>query len=165
MVPRRRAGPIWAASVPAADGVDMSNGNVATLVAYDCWALLEDAEIARLAWLGPDGISLVPVNYTVDGGSLWFRTDPGTTLARECDGLDLVVEVDRLEPDGSSIWSVVVRGTAELVDALDVPDTLMEMRVWPGGKHSLFVRVVPEAVTGRRLWAARPTEGGSDARP
>lgn len=142
----------------------MVNRNVATLVAYDCWALLEGADIARIAWQAPDGIALVPVNYAVDGGSLWFRTDPGTSLARQCDGTDLVVEVDRIEPDGRGAWSVVVRGTAELVDPLAVPDTLMDMRVWPVSPHSKFVRVRPDAVTGRRLWSA-PIEGGTDARP
>ncbi|WP_460828548.1 pyridoxamine 5'-phosphate oxidase family protein [Nocardioides hungaricus] len=143
----------------------MSTGNVATLVAYDCWALLEDADIARVAWQGADGIALVPVNYAVDGGALWFRTDPGTALARECDGTDVVVEVDRIEPDGRGAWSVVVRGTAGLVDHLDVPDTLADLRVWPVGPRSLFVRVEPDAVTGRRLWSAPPTVGGTDARP
>lgn len=143
----------------------MTNHNVATLVAYDCWALLEDADIARVAWQGPEELALVPVNYAVDGGSLWFRTDPGTALARQCDGAPLVVEVDRIEPDGQGAWSVVVRGTAELVEADDVPDTLVEMRVWPVNPHSKFVRLQPDAVTGRRIWSARPTEGASDARP
>jgi nitroimidazol reductase NimA-like FMN-containing flavoprotein (pyridoxamine 5'-phosphate oxidase superfamily) len=143
----------------------MTDHNVAALVAYDCWALLEAAEIARVGWLGPDGVALVPVDYAVDGGALWFRTDRGTRLARECDGADLVVEVDRIEPDGRGAWSVVVGGTATLVDALDVPDALVEMRVWPGGSHSPFVRVEPESVSGRRLWGARPTPGDPDARP
>lgn len=129
----------------------MSTKDVATLVAYDCWSLLEEAEIARIAWQGKDGISLVPVNYAVGGGALWFRVDPGSALARECGDRAVVVEVDRIDPERRAGWSVVVAGIARFVDELDVPDTLIEMRVWPPGPHRLFVRVEPDRITGRRL--------------
>ena len=130
----------------------MSTDNVATLVAYDCWSLLEDADIARIAWQSVDGIGLVPINYAVADGALWFRTDKSSVLARECGGQPVVVEVDQVDPETDAGWSVVIRGTAELIDVLDVPDMLVEMRVWAGGPRSLFIRIEPDQVTGRRLW-------------
>lgn len=139
----------------------MTTTRLAPLTAYDCWSLLPEAEIARVAWQGPDEIGLVPVNYAVVDGSLWFRTDADSSLARDCGGRPVVVEVDRVDPATHAAWSVVVRGTAELVDVLDVPDMLVDMRVWPGGERSLFVRVEPVRLTGRRLWGTAPTEGGS----
>ncbi|WP_395659353.1 pyridoxamine 5'-phosphate oxidase family protein [Nocardioides sp.] len=137
----------------------MSTANIATLVAYDCWSLLEGAEIARVAWQGEDGIELIPVNYTVADGSLWFRTEADSSLARGTAGHEVVVEVDHVDLADHAGWSVVIRGGAELVDVLDVPDMLVDMRVWPTGAHTVFVRVEPDRVTGRRLWAARPNEG------
>jgi len=130
----------------------MTTTNVATLVAYDCWGLLEEAEVARVAWQGADSIRLVPVNYVVADGGLWFRTDRESALARECGGQQLVVEVDHVDPVKASAWSVVVVGTPELIDVADAPDMLGEMRVWAGGPHSTFIRVEPVNVTGRRVW-------------
>jgi nitroimidazol reductase NimA-like FMN-containing flavoprotein (pyridoxamine 5'-phosphate oxidase superfamily) len=130
----------------------MTTNNVATLVAYDCWSLLEGADVARVAWLGADGIRLVPVNYMVADGGLWFRTDHRSALARECGGQQLVVEVDHVDAGTAEAWSVVVVGTPELIAAADAPDMLGEMRVWASGPHSTFVRVEPVTVTGRRVW-------------
>lgn len=137
----------------------MTTDRLAALTAYDCWGLLAEAELARVAWQGPDEIGLVPVNYAVVDGALWLRTEPDSALAREAGDGPVVIEVDHVDPAAQAGWSVVVRGTAELVDALDVPDMLVEMRVWPGGDHSLFVRVEPSRVTGRRLWGDPPAEG------
>jgi nitroimidazol reductase NimA-like FMN-containing flavoprotein (pyridoxamine 5'-phosphate oxidase superfamily) len=130
----------------------MSTNNLATLVAYDCWNLLEDADIARIAWQSGDGIGLVPVNYVVADGALWFRTDAASVLARECGGQVVVVEVDQVDSETGAGWSVVVKGTAELIDVRDVPEMLVEMRVWAGGPRSLFIRIEPVHVTGRRVW-------------
>jgi nitroimidazol reductase NimA-like FMN-containing flavoprotein (pyridoxamine 5'-phosphate oxidase superfamily) len=130
----------------------MSTNNLATLVAYDCWNLLEDADIARIAWHSVDGIGLVPVNYAVADGALWFRIDKESALARECGGQEVVVEVDQVDTDTGSGWSVVVKGTTELIDVREVPEMLVEMRVWAGGPRSLFIRIEPVQVTGRRLW-------------
>jgi uncharacterized protein len=124
----------------------------AELLAYDCWRLLETEEIARVAWAGPDGVTIVPVNYTVSDGSLWFRTQPYTALARQCTGGRVAVEVDRLDRTSREAWSVVVTGTAERVAAEEVPDSVGEMPVWAAGSRTFFVRVAPVEVTGRRLW-------------
>ncbi|MFC7493571.1 MULTISPECIES: pyridoxamine 5'-phosphate oxidase family protein [unclassified Nocardioides] len=133
------------------------------LTAYDCWGLLEDEEIARIAWAGPDGVAIVPVNYTVSDGALWFRTQPYTTLARRCTHGTVTLEVDHLDRRTRAAWSVVVTGTAERVPVQDVPDHLVGMEIWPAGPASLFIRVTPHEVTGRRLWgrsAARDAEEG-----
>ncbi len=123
----------------------------AVLPPYDCWGLLEQAEIARIGWSGPDGVAIVPVNYAVGDGALWFRTQPFGALARQCAGGEVVVEVDHVAPETHSAWSVIIHGSAERVPVEEVPDDLMEMAVWAPGPRSLFVRVTPREVTGRRL--------------
>jgi uncharacterized protein len=132
-------------------------GRLADLSAYDYWALLESEEIARIAWIGREGVAVVPVNYTLGAGALWCRTSPDTALARECGGERIVIEVDHLEPATRSGWSVVVSGVAELVDAADVPEMQADLYVWPAGARSLFVRVEPVDVTGRKLLTAPPS--------
>lgn len=139
----------------------MTTDKLATLVAYDCWRLLEGAEIARVAWRSDDEIELIPVNYGVADGALWFRTEADSALAHAVAGQPLVVEVDQVDHETHASWSVVLRGTAEVVDVLDAPEMVVEMRVWPAGTRSVFVRVEPLTLTGRRLWGTRPTEGAS----
>lgn len=124
----------------------------AVLTGYDCWQLLPTEQIARIAWAGPDGVAIVPVNYTVADGALWFRTQPYTALARQCAGGPVAVEVDHLDRETHEAWSVVVTGTAERVPAAEVPDTVGEMPVWAPGPRALFIRVSPAEVTGRRLF-------------
>ncbi|GAA4381868.1 pyridoxamine 5'-phosphate oxidase family protein [Nocardioides caricicola] len=123
----------------------------AILTAYDCWRLLEHEEIARVAWATGDTAAVVPVNFTVVDGALWFRVHPSSALGQQCRGGRVAVEVDHLDGSDRSAWSVVVQGTAQPVDIHDVPDQAMEIRLWPAGPFSMFVRVEPDEVTGRRL--------------
>src|SRR4029453_12851293 len=116
--------------------------------------LLDSEEIARVAWPGRDGVAIVPVNYTVADGSLWFATSPSPTLGRECAGQTLAIEIDHIDRATRSAWSVVVCGVGELVDAADVPDVLADLRIWPSGSRPLFIRVEPADITGRKLLAS-----------
>ena len=64
------------------------------LDADECWALLADAEVGRIAWLGPDGINIVPVNFRTREGAIVFHTAHGTMLAALIDiGGALVVNL------------------------------------------------------------------------
>lgn len=123
----------------------------AVLTGYDCWALLEQEDVARVAWTGPDGVAIVPVNYAIADGSLWFKTQPYSALARQCAGGRVAVEVDHLDREARSAWSVVVAGTAERVEDW-VPPEVAAMDVWPSGPRNLVIRVNAIEVTGRRLW-------------
>jgi uncharacterized protein len=129
-------------------------GRLAELPAFDCWHLIESVELSRVAWNGPRGVTVVPVNHVVADGALWFRTAPSSALARECAGQWVAAEVDSLDPMTRSGWSVVVRGVAELVDEDDVPEHLAEFRVWPAGARPVLIRLDPVEVTGRKLLAA-----------
>jgi hypothetical protein len=128
-----------------------TGGRLAELTAYECWGLLDSEQIARVAWNGREGVAIVPVNYTIADGSLWFRTTPYSALGSECAGQRLAIEIDHIEPATLSGWSVVVSGVGELVDAAEVPDILADLRAWPSGNRPLFIRVAPVGVTGRKL--------------
>lgn len=130
----------------------------AVLSRHDCWGLLEDEEVARVAWAGEDGVAIVPVNYAVADGALWLRTQPYTALARECCGGRVAVEVDRFDRWSRSAWSVVVTGTAERAPVSDVPAGVATMEAWAPGPRTLFIRVTPIEVSGRRLWGHSPDE-------
>jgi nitroimidazol reductase NimA-like FMN-containing flavoprotein (pyridoxamine 5'-phosphate oxidase superfamily) len=128
-----------------------TGGRLVELTAYECWGLLDSEEIARVAWNRREGVAIVPVNYTVADGSLWFRTSPYSALGSECAGQRLAIEIDHIEAATLSGWSVVVSGVGELVSATEVPDTMVDLGVWPSGSRPLFIRVEPATVTGRKL--------------
>jgi hypothetical protein len=123
---------------------------------YDCWQLVSAAAgpdgIARVVWAGADGPAIVPVNYSVADGFLWFQTTTSSRLAQECCEQRVLVEVDHVDVASHTGWSVVVSGVATCLDATDdrglLGDTLL---VWPDGLRELLVKVVPEELTGRRL--------------
>ena len=65
-------------------------------------------------------------------------------------------EVDQLDPDSGSGWSVLVRGMAREVPMEEVPALISLMketspRPWAEGVHNVWVVIDPSEITGRRL--------------
>jgi nitroimidazol reductase NimA-like FMN-containing flavoprotein (pyridoxamine 5'-phosphate oxidase superfamily) len=119
----------------------------------ECWSLLRECVVGRLAISIANHPDIFPINYVVDHGTVVFRTAEGTKLAGAVLGTGVAFEVDGLDTDANEAWSVVVKGRAtemkalhELFDAADLP--LFPWLVSP--KHR-FVRIVPDEVTGRRF--------------
>jgi hypothetical protein len=125
-----------------------------TLSEYECWQLVSGAGpsgIARVVWSGPEGPAVVPVNYAVADGALWFQTSSESRLARECHDHRVLVELDQVEPATHLGWSVVVSGTARCLPASADPGILGDLLVWPAGEHDALVKVEPDELSGRRL--------------
>lgn len=118
----------------------------------ECWSLLREAVVGRLAVVIDDAPDIFPVNHVVDHGSLVFRTADGTKLTGAV-GHRVAFEVDGYDLSSGQAWSVVVKGTAHEVKQLhDVLDA-MDLRVfpWHGGNKPRFVRIEPEDVSGHRF--------------
>jgi hypothetical protein len=69
-------------------------------------------------------------------------------------------EVDHVDEDQDSAWSVLVRGVGTEVDLERVPALLRAMdghfpQPWAVGIHNVWLQIVPQTVTGRRLGAER----------
>jgi nitroimidazol reductase NimA-like FMN-containing flavoprotein (pyridoxamine 5'-phosphate oxidase superfamily) len=128
----------------------------------ECWALLREAEVGRLAVSVAGHPDIFPINFAVDHATVVFRTAEGTKLAAAVLGRGVAFEVDGYEPTAGEAWSVVVKGHAreiegmhELFDAQDLP-----LFPWHTGSKHRFVRIVPEHVSGRRfhVTGARPKQ-------
>ena len=132
---------------------------------HECWELLRDSEVGRLAVAIAGHPDIFPVNFVVDHGSVVFRTAEGTKLAAAVLGQGVAFEADGYDPVLGEAWSVVVKGDAreiertdELFDALDLP-----LFPWQAAPKHRFVRIVPREITGRRFrvvdratWGAPP---------
>ncbi len=122
-----------------------------------CWSLLREESVGRLAVVIEDRPAIFPVNYIVDHGSVVFRTAQGTKLTAAL-GRPVAFEVDSFDTDGGEAWSVVVTGTALEVDGLyDVLDALeLALFPWHAAAHPCIVRIEPVEISGRRFHAVTP---------
>lgn len=125
---------------------------VTVLQSSDCWELLRGTAVSRLAVVVDGQPDIFPVNSAVDGSSAVFRTAEGTKLAAALAG-PVALEADGYDEASGEVWSVVIKGTAkqikahvELIDTFDVA-----VEPWQGGQKQIFVRVVPDMITGRRF--------------
>ena len=129
----------------------ISEPKMHVLLENECWALLRQQEVGRLAVVVDGCPEIFPVNYVVDHGTVVFRTAEGSKLTALVTEKRVAFEIDG-EADGDA-FSVVVKGFAveigdryELFDALELP-----LFPWHIAPKQHFVRILPELVTGRQF--------------
>jgi nitroimidazol reductase NimA-like FMN-containing flavoprotein (pyridoxamine 5'-phosphate oxidase superfamily) len=132
--------------------------DVQNLERHECWAMLRTVSVGRLAVLADGRPDIFPINYTVDGGTLVFRTGEGTKLAGASGSAPVALEADGVDPDTGLAWSVVAKGTADVVTATDevLGTTELYLFPWQAGKKDAFVRITPDSLTGRRFKVTEP---------
>ena len=120
----------------------------------ECRELLAAKSVGRVAFNGPDGPQVLPVNYVVHRRSIFFRTAAGSALGNAMRNTPVAFEIDDIDEFLQSGWSVVAVGEADLVDD---PDLLVELwgdqgpKPWAIGLRTQFVRITPTRLTGRRV--------------
>lgn len=119
----------------------------------ECWSLLAEDEIGRLAVAVSGRPDIFPVNYVVDGDDIVVRTSAGLKLAAAVLGTGVAFEVDGLDHDRHRGWSVVAHGRAEEIEGVEprLHAEDLHIRPWAGGDKPRFIRIVVSELTGRRL--------------
>jgi hypothetical protein len=125
---------------------------LADLSTDECWQLAASRPVGRLAWSGPHGPTVIPVNFAVDGQNVLVRTKAYSEAARECDDTMVAFEVDSFDQDSRAGWSVLLRGRAHF--EYQSPTTDSDPDVWVTGPRSLRLRIEVSEVTGRRILGA-----------
>jgi uncharacterized protein len=133
----------------------MAQRELEDLTVEECHSLLGTAHVGRLVYQDDLGPLAIPVNYAMSGSDIVFRVEGGTKRHAMRQAM-LAFEVDVIDPDDQSGWSVLVRGTGQEVPAREVPSVLRSMqgdfpRPWAAGIHNVWLRITPRIVTGRRL--------------
>jgi len=123
---------------------------------------LRTVSVGRLAVLAEGRPDIFPINYTVDGGTLVFRTGEGTKLAGASNSAPVALEADGVDPDTGLAWSVVAKGTGDVVTGTDqvLATTGLYLFPWQAGKKDAFVRITPDSITGRRFKVTERSPGG-----
>lgn len=120
----------------------------------ECEALLRGGVVGRVAVSAPDGPHIVPLNYSMVGDAIVFRTTPYSVVGTYGRNAQLAFEVDHLDYEGQKGWSVVVRGRADVVaDPTQIEEIhqTWEPRPWADGNRNMYFRLRLDEVTGRRL--------------
>lgn len=96
---------------------------------------------------------MVPVNYAVHDGGVVIRSGAGPELQAAERRAVVVLEVDDVDEQARTGWSVVVQGRARRLSASErdaLPAGALPT-AWATGPRTAVVRIDPTRVDGRRL--------------
>ena len=117
----------------------------------ECWQLLRDAPVGRVAFVEAGDPMVLPVNHAVVGHRIVFRTLRGSLLHEALMAASVAFQVDGVDPVQRTGWSVLVRGVADLAED---PDELAKLGLQPWADtvdRDDWVQIRPDEVTGRRI--------------
>lgn len=121
----------------------------------ECVRLISPGGVGRIAYAGPDGLEVVPLNFVMIGGEILFRTRPGGVLSRLA-GERVAFEVDRIDDAVASGWSVLLRGVlTRVADRALVSRLRNAVRPWAGGSRDSGMRLDADRISGRRVGPER----------
>ena len=126
---------------------------VTKLMSAECRRLIAAGGIGRIAFCTTSGPVVFPVNFAVTAGTIVIRTGEGTGVDGHADER-VAFEVDHIDEALSQGWSVLVRGQAHRVAhpaELEIVRRDATIWPWPGGDRDVYVRIIPDTITGRRI--------------
>lgn len=132
----------------------------------ECLERLGRTPVGRLAFVHAGEPLVFPVNHAMDGVSVVFRTSWGAKLQSAEASSTVVFQVDGYDSVGEGGWSVMMKGTLDLVyEGIDTERyDRMGLRSWADREgRGFWVRIRPVEVTGRELVSSPPEirAGGS----
>lgn len=117
----------------------------------EAWKFLEHTHFGRLALSVGNAPDIFPINYLAHAGKLLLRTNPGTKLAELTVNSTVAFEIDGLAE--SEAWSVVLKGTARVLESQTEIDAANQLPLtpWLQTLKYTFVEITPTSVRGIRF--------------
>jgi transcriptional regulator with XRE-family HTH domain len=123
------------------------------LTPAECRRLIAPGGVGRIAFGTVSGPVVLPVNFTVVGMSIVVRSSAGTLIEAHGDER-AAFEVDHVDEVLRQGWSVLILGQAHRVlqpgELRHVQEAATALP-WPGGDRDVYVRIVPDQISGRRI--------------
>ena len=121
----------------------------------ECERLIASHRVGRWGGVVDGQPHILPVNYATPGrGEVVFRTAAGTVL-NEASLRQVAFEVDDIDAETHEGWSVLVVGYGrDIGDAIDADSVALRelpLVTWAPGERQQWYKIVPAAVTGRRI--------------
>jgi Pyridoxamine 5'-phosphate oxidase len=126
---------------------------ITKLMPAECSRLIAAGGVGRIAFCTISGPAVFPVNFAVVAGTIVIRTAEGTMIEGHADG-QVAFEVDHIDEALGQGWSVLVRGRAHRIAhpaELQIVRRDAAIWPWPGGDRDVYVRIIPDTITGRRI--------------
>ena len=135
--------------------MESAGAQLRELTKTECFELLANEHLGRLAVVDDRGPVVFPVNYVLDRHTVIFRTEEGTKLHAASRGSRACFEVDGTDATARTGWSVVVRGeVTEVTDPAELARLReLPLRAWAPGPRNRYARILPAVLTGRRVTA------------
>lgn len=134
-------------------GVEQQPRVIEALGVDECLTLLHAERFGRIAYASDDRVEILPVNGAFVEGAVVFRTEYGDRLDELARGLPAAYEIDDVDAERGTGWSVVVHGRTEEVwspEEVEHLHGLVSQPLAPGRRDHL-VRLLPSSITGRRI--------------
>ena len=134
------------------DSDDRSERRFDAIGREQCLDLLRANHLGRVAWQAADLPQILPVTYAMHQGSVYFRTTPDGILSELAQPTRVALEVDELDQQTRSGWSIVLQGRTS---AVTEPDAVADLWAadslvpWAAGNRTLFICIRPDRVSGR----------------
>jgi hypothetical protein len=133
------------------------DGHFTRLSGDECRQLLRARSVGRISWHSANGLEILPVTYLVSGELITFRTRPDTVMGELLEGRAVSFEIDDVDEDTATGWSVLVQGQAHgYLDSF--PEGMELPQPWAPGEHPVLVVIEPQTYSGRAVSA---TTGGA----
>lgn len=122
---------------------------VSVLSVDESWRLLASVPIGRFVTTIGTRLEIFPVNFAVQERTVLFRTAEGTKLITAIMSDRVLFEADdHTATDG---WSVIVRGTAELLETAEDIAVAEQAHLmpWTSPAKRRYVRITAKEISGR----------------
>jgi uncharacterized protein len=135
-----------------------STSNFAEMSEAECKELLAQHTAGRVGFMAAEGPQILPVTYQYRNSSVIFRTSPYGPLAGLVRRNSVAFEIDGIDKQAKSGWSVLVLGFAEAMEHNYLLTSAWETGPvpWADGVRNLFIEITPRKISGRSLRSASP---------
>ena len=111
-----------------------------------CLRLLASVPVGRIGFFADGELVILPVNHLINGQDVVFRAGAGSKLSAAENGDVVVFEADSYDDLDRSGWSVVVNGSAEVIDDDTETGRLSSLGLHPwitAVEHPFWIRIRP----------------------
>ncbi len=127
---------------------------ISELTTGECLDLLRTTTVGRIGTVTPSGLVILPVSYVLVKEAIVFRTLPYGVIAEHAHDVDVAFEVDHLDEEQRTGWSVLATGPSRRIED---PQQVAEIRSgsdpvpWADEQRNLYFRIGWTGLTGRRI--------------
>jgi nitroimidazol reductase NimA-like FMN-containing flavoprotein (pyridoxamine 5'-phosphate oxidase superfamily) len=131
----------------------MTSYGLEILSAEECTSLLTTQRWGRVAVWSGEHPAVLPVLYGMLDDDVVFRTGPGEKLIAATLGQQVVFEIDAVDSETRTGWSVNVVARAERIVNPHERDRAEQLGLepWAGDYRDEYVRLRTEQLSGRRI--------------